>query len=135
MSPDNTELLYARYPSLFDHRHEAGGYRGIECPDGWFAIVNGLCHQIVNHPQGHDLKVFQIKEKFGALRFYLDEGSLTNIEGLNEAYERAANASVGTCEKCGEPGELMKIHRVMKTLCPNHEVQFRENPRAYNGYE
>lgn len=50
---------------------------GLECGNGWYELIDALCAQIDRHLQAcfdegdrFNVKVVQVKEKFGTLRFY-----------------------------------------------------------------
>ena len=80
--------------------------------DGWQAIIEDLCFDLdaLCIPS---LRVAQVKEKFGGLRF--------NVKGAGEnplVYNRILRAEVEaatTCEVCGQPGE---IGQFLLALCP-----------------
>ncbi|KAJ3544194.1 hypothetical protein NM208_g3189 [Fusarium decemcellulare] len=65
--------LFSEFPDLY----ETLQYKQIECLDGWYDIIYRLSADIANLvSQSEDLDpkvytVFQVKEKFGALRFYM----------------------------------------------------------------
>jgi hypothetical protein len=83
------------------------GYVGA----GWNDILLRLHENII--VKNPNYRIFQIKEKFGTLRFYTD--SLTE-----EAYkyvEDAEKASARTCEECGREGTLRTNRSWLKTLC------------------
>jgi hypothetical protein len=63
-------------------------------------------------------KVAQIKEKFGTLRFYIDNGN----EVSNAIVHYAELMSEVTCEVCGNAGRTYEMgwH---KTLCREHAIQ------------
>jgi len=64
--------------------------------------------------------VFQIKEKFGALRIYVEgfePGSLR--DEVHRRIDEAEDKSLETCEVCGAAGEL-RSGRWLKTLCDYH---------------
>lgn len=62
-------------------------------------------------------KVSQIKEKFGTLRFYIDNGNVTS----NAITYYAELMSETACEVCGNTGKTyhMKWHRTLCTLHAN----------------
>ena len=68
--------LVESYPKIF--RDYGGDMRytclcwGIECGDGWFELLNNMCHDVVKLSKGKNIQVVahQVKEKFGGLRFY-----------------------------------------------------------------
>ncbi len=60
-------------------------------------------------------QVFQVKEKFGTLRFYFSGGDLL-FQGFVDAIEQM---SAYICEICGQRGEARNISWV-RTLCDEH---------------
>lgn len=64
---------------------------------GWASIVQPL----VEYALKHDLRIDQVKEKFGGLRFY----SQTD-ETLDKMVTEAETKSAETCEECGQPGKI-----------------------------
>lgn len=67
------------------------------------------------------VRVAQIKEKFGGLRFYYDGGD-DHIAGL---VRMAESWAARTCEKCGNKGS----HRVggwVRTMCDEHEAEYQK---------
>lgn len=90
---------------------------GFECDDGWFYLIRDLCEEItkLNIPQ---YKVYQVKEKFGGLRFY---GSIPSEFHHREKLLRLIwtfeSASYTLCELCGKGGSVYSRRGWMKTLC------------------
>jgi hypothetical protein len=125
---DELELkLRKDYPKIFANQHESDAvYYGIECRDGWYPIINALCKNIQHYlncineiddaqPVVEQVVVAQIKEKFGALRFYYDGGD-DRIIGM---VEMAEEWSTVLCEQCGSPGKL-RGKGWMYTACDTH---------------
>lgn len=83
------------------------------CGSGWDAILFPL----IDLAKAEGVPIFQIKEKFGGLRFYTD-GS--ESETLKAAIDAAEDACSKTCERCGQPGELRTNRSWLKTLCDVH---------------
>ena len=84
-----------------------------EVGEGWYPLVNQLVEDIL--ALGWDGNIFQVKEKFGGLRFYIGSGS-------NEIFDRIAKAendSYEICEECGQPG-VLRGGGWLKTLCDEH---------------
>lgn len=118
--------LVERYPTIF---RDYGGPAsktcmafGMECGSGWYKILDELCAKITELTEGSDVKVvaLQVKEKFGALRFYYavenpKEGSRIN-EAIAEMVGDAEELSYKTCESCGKPGKK-RGQGWVKTLC------------------
>jgi hypothetical protein len=118
MSPEQTERLFARFPRLFAARTkpdtESRMCDGFACGDGWFDLVWRLCEKLDALPS--EPVAFQVKEKFGQLRFYL-EG---RHEGARELIAAAEVESSRTCEVCGVPGVLREFGSRLKTTCAEH---------------
>lgn len=121
--PDNYQAMVERllkmYPDMFPR-----GTVPLEISEpGWYTIIDRLCNSISNYAHWQrqsdpDYKfpvVFQIKEKFGGLRFYIENGD-DKIYGMINMAE--AMCAV-TCETCGAPGERRPGGWV-KTLCEEH---------------
>lgn len=66
---------------------------------GWKRLVENLVSDLFG--LGWDGQLYQIKEKFGGLRFYIGEGS----DEIHEAIKAAEDLAYRTCETTGEPGE------------------------------
>lgn len=119
---------------------------GLECRDGWFDLIYGLCSEIMQaykeEKREIDLDVVQIKEKFGALRFYYAfKGKSKTIHGfdfisdngvggvritpkgdgfgetISSIVRKYEKKSRHICEVCGNPGELRTDLRWILTLC------------------
>jgi len=128
MKPELDEALCQKYPKIFKHRNgsikETCMAWGFECGDGWYDIIDILCHEIQHHIdwKGKDLSEYereslqvvadQVKEKYGTLRFYYSGGDEI-VEGLVSMAESMTHR---TCEDCGCPGEQTHTGWV-KTLC------------------
>jgi hypothetical protein len=116
------ELMEA-HPNLF---HPAGaqpmrGYPG--CGEGWRDLLERACARIeaALAEGGGAFTAWQIKEKFGGLRFYWygDVPPETKCR-IDEAIALAEGRSACTCETCGEPGRLYQISGWYKTACSAH---------------
>jgi hypothetical protein len=83
----------AKYPEMFEQCFE------VWCPQGWIPMVEELCDKIYEIDK--QVKIQQIKEKFGGLRFYY-QGSLYD-EGaeVDALVTEAENNSYKTCQECG----------------------------------
>lgn len=60
-----------------------------------------------------DIYVAQIKEKFGGLRFYINNGN----DEIYEIIHEVEDESFSICEYCGNEGELRRNRSWLKTLC------------------
>lgn len=143
MKPELEKQLYDKYPSLFIDKDKSitescMGW-GCEHDDGWFDILNNLCHRIIQHERNlkyandyhwkeygeptreyyyyKPVKFTQIKEKFGGLTIYHDGGD-DYISGL---IDMAESISFTVCEVCGDKGEPNKEGWI-KTTCDKHRL-------------
>ena len=105
---------------------------GIEIKSGWFNLIWRLSETIdayhkTNMSKYIRLRVVQVKQKFGGLRYYVDfkadkfteedEKDITRLMGM---IWFAESLSFSTCEVCGEPGERTNELLYVQTLCPKH---------------
>ena len=111
MKDENVKILETKYPVIFQR-----GYGGMGIGDGWFKLINRMCGIIQNHLEnnkdhikyGHttekinDVICTQIKEKFGALRFYYSGGD-DFVRGVTTMTEAMSGI---ICESCGSPGKI-----------------------------
>jgi hypothetical protein len=105
---------------LKEEQKEVGAYYpiafGFECDDGWFRILDELMGRIQEVDKDKIVVIYQVKEKFGGLRF--NPGSST--EEVNNIIEEYEKKSYEVCEVCGEEGELCEDHHWYKTVCEKH---------------
>ena len=92
----------------------------FECGNGWYPLIKDLITDLIE--LGWDKQVCQVKEKFGALRFYINTGSDEIFKKIH-SYE---NKSYEICETCGEKGEL-RLVGWYKTLCNKHHEERKPN--------
>ena len=116
MNEQLEKYLIEQYPLIFrDHDGDPKKTAmcwGIECGDGWFWIIDALCANINNSSEhlartGEDIVspvASQVKEKFGALRFYIDGGLQGIATDTFSMINMAESMSTRTCENCGCPG-------------------------------
>src|SRR5277367_3617088 len=104
MTPENTSKLIALFPQIFSYPESHHGpsvqpfrmFR-FECNDGWFELLKELILQIKKYCEknGHcEVKVAQVKEKFGSLRFYVDYAG----DEIDDMIHEAEKKSSKTCE-------------------------------------
>lgn len=86
----------------------------VECMDGWSDLIYDLCKKI--NDLDYDGIVFQIKEKFGALRFYISGGD----EHIHKLIDDAEILSEKICEVCGKEGKLINDRGWYMTRCDEH---------------
>ena len=98
MNDKNTEYLVKTYPDLYKFR------KYFACNDGWFKIIDDLSAKLTKEIEleGGELHCFDVKEKYGTLRYYMD-GETPKISVL---IDKAEGESAKTCEMCGKQGKL-----------------------------
>jgi len=103
MTIDLLPVLRERYPKLFSNEY----MREIACYPGWLNLLDDLCMRLQRHTDANhgvpQVVVRQVKEKFGGLRFYIAGGD----ELCRAAVHAAEEASLTTCEVCGQLGVLI----------------------------
>lgn len=116
---------------------ETGGYRGkyCECGDGWYALIYQLCgelrdNQIKAGESLEEVRVMQVKEKYGELRFYV-YGFAEGSEAIIDKYEKKSRS---VCEECGNKGDLSYSGRWIKALCPEHREKYGYNLACFKTY-
>lgn len=105
--------LFTKYPKLL--KKDALEY-GISCGDGWYWLIDELCGFIQSYIDLNNLEqiiVFDVKQKFGGLRFYTDSIDPT----INGAIRFAESLSMSTCEECGSNEDISRTKGYIKTLC------------------
>mgnify|MGYP000715159612 CR=1 FL=1 len=113
--------------ALIDAYH-AGDKAGLEEYCKWQSLEDVLeaGHQDVTPPT--QVRVRQIKEKFGGLRFYYDGGD-DYVSGVVSMAESWAGKS---CETCGSLG-TRRDGGWIRTLCDTHEAAHQEEVKK-RGY-
>ena len=90
---------------------------------GWKRLVENLVSDLFD--LGWDGNLYQIKEKFGGLRFYIGEGS----DEIHEAIQAAEEESMRTCERTGEPGERRSLRGWLKVLSDDEYNKYLEEQK------
>ena len=100
------KYLVRKYHIFFDYLKKDKSdimlpiYFGFECGDGWFHLLDTLMNRIKTHcsyNKVEPIKIKQVKEKFGTLRFYYQGGD-DIIFGM---VRMAESMSAKICEDCG----------------------------------
>jgi hypothetical protein len=78
---------------------------------GWHPLVQPL----IDRCKADGVRIDQVKQKFGGLRFYVGPASF-ELESLIHIAEAR---SFGICERCGEPGSGRGTDYI-RTLCDLH---------------
>lgn len=141
MREELDKLLCEKYPKMFVNRNanmkETAMCWGFDHGDGWFNIIDHLCHNIQSHidwkngqrerllkdnPYNQKIPnevpqvvVDQVKEKFGTLRFYYRGGD----DAIDGMVRIAESMSAVMCETCGAPAKR-RGHGWIYTACDAH---------------
>ena len=136
------KYLCEKYPKIFAYRNkpmtETCMCWGFDVGNGWFSLIDNLCHSIQHHidnppwvynqltkkyeepakdsiPQ---LVADQVKEKFSGLRFYVHGGD----QYTHALVDQAENLSYSICEDCGRMDETVgRNHKGwIRTTCVAH---------------
>jgi hypothetical protein len=84
--------------------------------EGWYPLIKRLIQDLIK--LGWNRQICQVKEKFGGLRFYIQEGTDEVFERIRSAEEE----SLTICEVTGEPGTLRTDIGWYRTLS---DVQYK----------
>ncbi len=112
------KVIMDRYPSLFAPVESGAIAYGFTCDRGWLPLLDRLFSDldvIRQEDDLTDLKVIQVKEKFGGLRVYVRDGNVRVKERIWEAEDEA----YATCETCGgsTPGTTRYPRLSHQCLC------------------
>lgn len=99
---------------------------GIECADGWKELLRKPLEYIEEYNKGkkdeEQIKIHQIKEKFGGLRFYVNFYD----KKLGELIDEAEDKSYNTCEICGKEGKTVSYRGWIYTRCDDCMNKLKE---------
>lgn len=119
MKSDLENYLKKKFPKLYTECGENEPFTlfGFECDDGWFRLLLWLSEYIQNHIDQYNkwaekypeqyksvtqVKVLQVKEKFGTLRYYYRGGN----DKISAVVEFAEFISGNICESTGKTDNI-----------------------------
>lgn len=85
---------------------DARGWPPIDPDDGWAQILTDLQRDLLEIDPGHVVR--QVKQKFGVLCVYVTASDAALANAVHERITAAEQQSATTCERCGEPGQLVQ---------------------------
>ena len=122
MKPELDEKLCQDFPNLYRERHGSANNTsmcwGFDIQDGWYDLlyeVSAKLEALILQLPEEERKEYcaaQVKEKFGALRLYLESGTKEMYELVRAAETKSANV----CEECGQLG-VRRSGGWIKTRC------------------
>jgi len=134
MTPKLEQKLFKKYPKIFRQKdlsmQETCMCWGIDCGDGWYWLLDQLCHTIQNylkhntHLKLPQLEATQVKEKYGGLRFYTNYSDRL-IDGM---IWLAESMSYHICESCGSTDNVRLTKGWIKARCA--DCMQKENTNA-----
>ena len=127
MRDDLKIALCNDFPTLY--QTDRVRQNGIAIGNGWEPLLRKLSEKIMlslatlPEEERATFEVWQVKEKFGALRYYAEPSDIT--PEIKQAIQEAESVSAITCEICGGPGESYTITDWIHTLCHPCYVQLK----------
>jgi hypothetical protein len=113
--------LREQFPTLFDKNSRVE--INLDIIRGWLTLVTGML-ELLRQEQGNtpELRIIQIKVKFGQLRVYGDDFS----ERADAIVEEAEEKSATICDVCGAQGEpsINPSGTVVGVRCAKHIRKF-----------
>lgn len=93
------------------------GY-GISCGNGWYSLISPIIDYVEeynsNYPKEEEqIRILDIKEKWGALRIYVWSGT----KELYDMIDKAEKDSTHTCEFCGSTIDVGHTSGYVMTVC------------------
>ena len=120
------EELISKYPKIFvDYEGNPGQCNWLDLPTGWVSIIDDLCGSIQEYVDTHvtytaedkvrpvQVRCFQMKEKFGGLRFYTN-GHDDHVGGMISLAEYLCD---NTCQQCGSREDLGITSGWISVMC------------------
>ena len=93
----------------------------FEVEQGWYPLIKDLITDLIN--LGWNKEITQVKEKWGGLRFYINDGS---DEVFNRIH-KAEKESLTICEITGKVGELRTDIPWFRTLSDEEYLKLKNN--------
>lgn len=121
---DRLDAFREQFPRVLGSAHLPWG---LQCGPGWDALLNVTLSRIdtiLSTYPDCTVNILQVKEKFGALRFYCQVDGDDNArrdaaaDAISQAIRHAECVSSKTCENCSQPSSV-RNPRLLTTICPN----------------
>lgn len=115
MTEQSPTVVKVDKPTTYEElkaKHDLRPYCDSGVGNGWIPMLDELVTKLV--ASGWKVtNIAQIKEKFGGLRFYVDDATPEQQALINSA----ESLSYKTCESCGSPGKVRNNRDWIVTLC------------------
>lgn len=120
MKPELEQYLIKKYPKIYTEigSDQPFALFGFECNDGWFRLILWLSKYIQEYTDMHNkwaekfpnenhkpvpqVKIMQVKEKFGTLRYYYHGGD----EKISAVVDFVEMISANICESTGKTDNI-----------------------------
>ena len=103
-----SERMIQKYPKNFQSCFD------FWISKGWESLVEKLIDDVIAiDPK---IKIQQIKQKFGGLRFYVERYN----KDVDQLIEKAEIESESICEVCGAPGKIVEKNYWLQCVCEEH---------------
>lgn len=101
----------------------------VGVPYGWLRIIEAASDKLINALNENEgqIKILQIKEKFGELRMYMRGDTPEIQEAVSEIQRWAEEQSIGRCIATGGEGHLVSIRGWYLTLCDDAERMAKDD--------
>jgi len=112
------QQIINKYPKLFIDDNQNISVYEFSHRNGWYELLDCLCYDIQSYIDTHNIiqvKITQIKEKFGFLSVYYDGGD--EDEYIYNLVEFARIISLSICEFCGTINNIGKTKGWILTIC------------------
>jgi hypothetical protein len=111
-----TETFPKLYKSMYGDFRKTCMHFGVSIGNGWFDLIWELSEKLEPLIGDNDIRAEQVKEKFGGLRFYINN---YQSEAIQDLIQEAEQKSYTICEVCGEKGKR-RMGGWIVTLCDKH---------------
>jgi hypothetical protein len=91
-------------------------WKFISCGMGWLDLILSCDSELASIDPNY--KIYQVKEKFGSLRFYYSTEKPEESERMNEIVRNYEIKSLRVCESTGEEASIVSKRGYFKTLSP-----------------
>ena len=125
--PDQIDSLISKYPVVFKNLDTTMFH---SLPAGWYGIMDNLCKELTvlleeelkatpEDPEMPLFIVYQLKEKFGGLRFYYHMNTANDSlhSKVQSLVDNAEDMSYEICQVTGKPGVVCRKGNWYMTLC------------------
>jgi hypothetical protein len=113
---------------LLDRFHD-GHWKFVSCGFGWLDLILSCNAEIESIDPNY--KIYQVKEKFGSLRFYYSTGKPEESEQINEIVRKYELKSLRVCEATGQEASLVVKRGYYKTLSDEVAKKFGYETRLH----